>query len=90
MFAHQLAIPNSLGRVLVEDVLLREGPYAFDIQNASHLRILWLAATQNLLPFAGLATRLLDAHGTRPRLQPRTKFLTGRTRLRHDSPLPCG
>ena len=33
---------------MADEVLLREGPFAFDKQNASLHRILSLAATQNL------------------------------------------
>jgi hypothetical protein len=40
---------------MVVEVLLREGPLAFGLQNASLQHMLWLAATHNLEPFSDTA-----------------------------------
>ena len=57
---------------LADDVLLREGPFPFEKQNASHHHILSLAGYLESPAVLDTAAPILVIHGKRPWLQPRT------------------
>jgi hypothetical protein len=66
-------MPSPKG-VLADDVLLREGPYPFGIQNASHHHMLSLAGYLQSTTFHDTAAPLISSHGYRPWLQPQTYY----------------